>query len=148
MIQRIQSVWLLLAAVTGALIFFFPIAEITKNDAIYIFDFNDIATRAGKVYTTAYTYAGVLAVSILVSIVTIFLYKRRVLQMRLCVYNSLLVIALVALSAYFAYNTVPDSNVILGISAFIPFIMFILLMMARNGIKKDENLIKSVDRIR
>ncbi len=148
MIQRIQTVWLFMAAIAGLLILFFPIAELLSGGAKYLLDFNDIKADDGTVVKTAYAYTGVLGVSILINVITIFLYKNRTLQMRLCVYNSLLVIALVGLSGFFAYQAVPDSEVTLGISAFIPFIMFILNMMARNGIKKDEKLVRSVDRIR
>ncbi len=148
MIQRIQTLWLLLAAIAGGLIFMFPIAEITNADGSFVFDYNDITSESGKVLTTAYAYLGILIISISINIGTIFLFKNRVLQMRLCVYNSLLVMALVGLSGYFAYAAIPNASVALGISAFIPFIMFILNMMARNGIKKDEALIRSVDRIR
>ncbi len=148
MIQRIQTVWLILASIAGSLIFFFPIADILSQGEKYTLDFNDLTNVSGRVFTTAYAYTGVLGISIVLNILTIFLYKNRTLQMRLCVYNSLLVIALVGLSAYFAYSVLPLADVALGVSAFIPFIMFILNMMARNGIRRDDKLVRSVDRIR
>ena len=150
MIQRIQSLWLLLAFIISGAMFFLPLSELlTTESEQLILDFNSIDNAEnGKIIHTAYSLAGLLGIVTFLNFVGIFLFKKRNLQMRLCIFNSLLSIGTIALIAYFSYFTVKNTDVIPGIAAVLPFIVFIFLLMARRAIKKDEELVRSVDRIR
>ena len=150
MIQRIQSLWLLLAFLLSGAMFFFPLAELlTAESKELILDFNSIdSVGNGKIIHTAYSLAGLLGIVTFLSFINIFLFKKRNLQMRLCIFNSLLSIGIIALIAYFSYFTVKNTDVMPEIAAVFPFIVFIFLLMARRAIKKDEELVRSTDRIR
>ncbi len=150
MIQRIQSLWLLLALISTSVMFFLPLAEISTADAdVYSLNFENIKTTTdNSVVHTAYSLAGLIGIVTLLSFISLFLFKYRNLQMRICMFNSLLIIGIIALTAYFTYFVVKDSEAFPGIAAILPLIAFIFTLMARRAVKKDEELIKSVDRIR
>ena len=84
----------------------------------------------------------------MLSFINIFLFKNRKLQLRICVFNVLLIIALIALTAYFLFFVLKNPDVTFEIASIFPIIALILILMGRNGIKKDEKLIRSIDRIR
>ena len=131
MLQRIQSVWLLLAAAFDAITFRFPFysGDWIKDKFLYVIDLN--------AQTTVIT--GALA------FVTIFLYNNRKLQLRL-VYLGIFLTA-VLLTMYF----LEMKNFIGGnIAVWVVFYFGILIsyILAARGILKDEKLIKSLDRLR
>lgn len=150
MIQRIQSIWLLLAFILSGAMFFFPFADIlTIKSEHYILDFNSIdIAGTNKIIHTTYSLAGLLGVITFLNLFNIFLFNNRNLQMRLCIFNSLLLIALLGLASYFSFFVIENSDVTPGIAAIFPLLIFILVLMARRGIKKDEELVRSSDRIR
>ncbi len=149
MIQRIQSLFLLLAAIAGGTMGSFDLwkATITRGATTAVETFN--ATSSYLIFT-------VLLVSTILSLVTIFLYKKRKLQFRLTVLNILLAIGILAL-IYFKVqdtaNTLQSSGAIIVranylLPAFLPVVMIVCLFLAARGIYKDEKLIKSLDRLR
>ena len=150
MIQRIQSLWLLLATASTAIMFFLPLAEISTADAeVYSLNFFSIKTVTDStVVHTAYSLSGLVGIVTFLSFICVFLFKKRNLQMRICMFNSLLIIGIIALTAYFTYFVVKDSEALPGIAATFPLIAFIFTLMARRAVKKDEELVSSVDRIR
>ncbi|MET3730999.1 DUF4293 domain-containing protein [Moheibacter stercoris] len=88
-------------------------------------------------------------ISAVLSILTIFLFKNRKSQMRLTTVNIVLNILLIGYLAYSLTNLpggFSDSEK--GIGLFVPFISILLLVIANRFIKKDEELVKSVDRFR
>lgn len=152
MIQRIQSLWLFLAFVSITIIMFFPIFTIHStgaNSEIYSFYFTGFFNNVNhKLLHSTYAFASVLSITSLLSLVNIFLFKSRKIQMRLCIYNSILIIALVGLMVYFAYFSLDKAVWNFNFPMVLPIVALIFTIMARSGIKKDENLIRSVDRIR
>lgn len=149
MIQRIQSLFLLLAAIAGGVMGSFDLwkATFSKGPAPASETFNAMSS---------YLIFTVLMISIILSLVSIFLYKKRKLQFRLTVLNILLSIGILAL-IYLgvqkaANNLVAEGAVNLRASyqlpAFLPVIMIVCLFLAARGIYKDEKLIKSLDRLR
>lgn len=149
MIQRIQTIWLLLATILAVLIFFFPIAELSNENKLMIYSFESI-NLFGMVgfIKTAYIFAGLVALIAFFSFTAIFLYKRRDLQMRLCTIISLLDIFLVILIIVFSFNQAKNIGLTIGLSAIIPLIIFILVLMARRAVRRDDLLVKAADRIR
>lgn len=115
---------------------------------------------AFKIYTLSGTgadtisvwpFSFLLAIVMLIGIASIFLYKKRTLQMRLCMYNIFLMLGLVGLIWYYTKYTLNDLE---GIqTAFlwpvvIPFISSVFTYLALKYIKRDDALIKSYDRLR
>lgn len=136
MIQRIQSVYLLLAAgVSGGLSFILP----------YGFD----AQGVGLFANTDYLLLSLFVVSAILSLLTIFLFKNRQLQFVLGRINILLNFILLGVFVYWSPTISGETFVSeKGIGMMIPIISIVLLVMANRAIKKDENLVKSVDRLR
>lgn len=151
MIQRIQSVYLLLVAILMAAATFSPLLELTGEDkATYIFS----SLGIGQLFAIQYPTWGVVffaGLSALLALVNIFLYKKRKLQMRVGTLTSLLILFFyVTLYVYFSDYTTEYK---LEFSSFqfglvLPIVALILNVLAILRIKKDENLVKSLDRIR
>lgn len=136
MIQRIQTIYLALAfIVSGVLSLVFPLWK----------DANGIDFRVGQ--NTVYTLLFGLGAAL--SIISIFSYKKRQTQF---VYNRLNMILNFILLGLFVYQSLNLSGETLvsekGIGMFLPIVSIILLVLANKAIKKDEDLVKSADRIR
>jgi len=92
---------------------------------------------------------GLLAGTVLMSFISIFSYKNRKRQMNLNRFNILIHIILLGV---FVYQSLMLSGEITiskkGIGVFIPVVSIVFLVLANKAIKRDENLVKSVDRLR
>ncbi|MFZ9301115.1 MAG: DUF4293 domain-containing protein [Chitinophagaceae bacterium] len=141
MIQRIQSLWFLLASVAGFLTYQLPLWEgRLMENGIKKFNATD----------NLLFFALTMAISIL-ALSTIFLFKNRQLQKKLSVIGILVSLGLIALEFYF----VNDFKTTLNLSestwkpgALMPILIAIFFFLALQGIRKDEKLIKSLDRLR
>lgn len=157
MIQRIQSIWLLAAAVVLLGLFIFP----------YL-NFIDLVGLGKKVSVTG-VYSSVNNASVqesssllltifaafvaLFPLFIIFLFKNRKLQL-LCIYAEIALIAVLAIWMYSNANSVLSgisqglqaSNI--GVGFFLLPVAVILLSFAIRGIRHDSKLIKSADRLR
>lgn len=150
MIQRIQSIYLLLVAVLGTLLCFFaPVQFLTPTGTEYI-----LLTAFQK-----WPLAIISVVVPLLALVNIFLFKHRLVQARLNVVNVVLCLGYYALLAlYIAYivkgNEPINGTILEGaewyltIWASIPLINIVLSMMATRRILKDEALVRAADRLR
>ncbi|WP_413997819.1 DUF4293 domain-containing protein [Flavobacterium sp. W1B] len=137
MIQRIQTIYLLLAfVVTGILPFLFPLW--TMNNATdYFFVQNQI-------------YVVLLGLSTTLSIISIISFKKRQLQFVIGRLNIILNLILLGLFVYRSLNLSGETVLVSekGIGMFLPILAIVLLVLANKAIKKDEDLVKSVDRLR
>lgn len=143
MIQRVQSLYMLLAAlVTGVLSVVFP---------LYIYGDTMVTLKetfsSGNVYTII---AGVLFVlSTILSLMTIFLFKNRKLQINLNRINIVINFFLLGVIVYLLLTLSGETQVSeKGIGSFLPLVAVVLLSLANKAILKDERLVKSVDRLR
>ncbi len=91
----------------------------------------------------------VLLITIL-SVIAIFLYKNRKIQIRFALSTVFLSTALIALTAWYAYSAGEKYQADLspGIRTFLPLIILLFSILAYLGIRKDENLVRSYDRLR
>ena len=149
MIQRIQSVYLFIALVLNILIFTMPFAEVSvEGGAICKISHNGIYSLDDQ-STPSYVITAIVAVICLLTLMTIFQYKRRLLQMRLCTYNLILSLATLGLMAYSMWFTLANIEVVNPKAAAIfPLLSSILFVLAWRAVRNDDKLIKSVDRIR
>ena len=93
----------------------------------------------------------VLLLTCPIAVFAIFLYKKRMLQARLCVYNILLILVWMALCAYYVYTNqakAENCHFEMEFTAALPAVSLILYILARRGIIKDEKLVRAADRIR
>lgn len=155
MIQRVQTIYLLLAAVFSGLMFFFPFIEMVDSSQYLLqFNYNGIfrlEPNGNLLLQSALPVTIIISATLVLSLVTIFLYKKRILQMRLCIYNILLLLGTMGL-IYYYYSQIADKLAI-GEQAFRPAFIFplaaaILNFLAFRGIRRDEKLVRSYDRIR
>ena len=136
MIQRIQSLWFLLAAACAFAGFKLPYYSGNKlNDAAF-YELNATSTILLMGTTIA---VGILA------LINIFLYKKRTLQLRLCVLGILLEAVLIFLY-YREVTTFLQGTY--SLTAILHSIIVLAFVLAARGINKDEKLIKTSDRLR
>ena len=150
MIQRIQTLFLLIAAALIAAMFFMPLAEFIIDGQVYIFTYRAIHISGVEPLFKSYSLAFLLTIILVLLWITIFLYKNRRLQMRLCIYNMLLNLGFYGLF-YFYYHQVVSTNQLtysFAVASVFPLITIIFLWLAFRAIRKDDILVKSVDRIR
>lgn len=147
MIQRIQTLYL--AAVflmTGSLQFL----QFSNADSL-VFTAKSI-TFNDEIITTPVGVMILAGLGALLALVAIFKFKDRKQQMLLCKINMLVQALLIAaIFMYFdaAINEAGiESEANYGIGTFLPLISLILCFLADKAIKKDDDLVKSVDRIR
>ncbi len=151
MIQRIQTIYLLLATVILALILFLPIASMVDAQAnSFSYLFYGVVDSSNTLVIIDYPLAIILCLIPFLNLITIFLYKSRILQMRICIFNILLMFGSLALIWFYSYEA---ENVLFVDTYFsypvvFPLVAAILTFMAFRGIRKDEILVKSADRIR
>ena len=157
MIQRRQTVFLLLAALCGALTFLFPVATFTRGDRSWSFFTTGLFMADGTPVVDApmrvpfFIVIGFLAAAL---VVAVFLYKNRQRQVTVVRTVNLLLTA-VAVYLFITSNSVRaylDQGGLVeehfGISAVLPLAMVVLVFLAERGIRKDEALVKSMDRLR
>ena len=155
MIQRIQTVYLLLATIAMSLTLFLPLATIWQggNEIIIKAWFAD-GTVGFKAPLPLYLSI-ILSVATALPFVTIFLYKKRMAQIRICVSEIVLLLGSVAFIALYCYRLcevlaemMTDLNFTLGFASLMPFVAIIFVVLAIRGIARDEALVRSLDRIR
>ena len=126
MIQRIQTVYLFFAFCLIVTLVFIPF----YSSSSFMMGFN----------------AGWFAVVALSTIVAIFLFKKRKIQIRIC-YAMILSLILTYI-IYLLVNFESLSLTGMNYTFVFPFIAIIFIYLALRGIKKDEKLIRSLDRLR
>ena len=145
MIQRIQTIFLFLAAVCFAILFKTPMATSDKPTAQFLSD---------QVYTIQDHLAllGLTILGITIALVTIFLYHNRKLQIKLG-YGVMLMAILLPLASFLFlnYDTVNQdatAHIKDQWGMFIPLVSVLLAVIANHYIRKDDQLVKSMDRLR
>ncbi|RXG12544.1 putative protein DUF4293 [Leeuwenhoekiella aestuarii] len=136
MIQRIQSVYLILAVIVSAgLHFAIPVYSTSSGEPVYAVAHLELVAL----------FFG----SALLSLITIFLFKNRKLQFVLGRLNIILNFILLGVLVYQSQilsggAAAPEK----GIGMLIPIISIVFIALANKAIKRDEDLVKSVDRLR
>lgn len=140
MIQRQQTLWLLLvtAASIGSFMFPFVIGDEIRTDS-------PLPVRATIDAGSNFLLLIATGASLVISAVTIFLYKNRNQQIWLSV-SGLLVTVLLLFLYIKEMNKLREP--VLALSAVLPVIMLLGYFMAIRGIRKDEKLVKSLDKLR
>lgn len=138
MIQRIQSVWLLLASIFDAVTFRFPFyVGDWKKDTVP--DLVDLNAERTPLLTVVSVLIGVLA------FVTIFLFNNRKLQLRLTYLGILFSVVLLLLYFLEIGNFNRGEMALWCLFAFAVLLFYLL---AARGIRNDQKLIRSLDRLR
>lgn len=158
--QRLQTVFLILVALSMLMMFLFPLWEKLPPDEIVlhrvtafyyetISEQQNIATRQFFPYVLIGVLAGI-AVGIAIFEITAF--KNRLTQMKLGAFNSLIMAGSLGLTVYLTIQLdqqiYPTFEPTYGIGFYMPAAAMIFNILANRFIRKDEKLVRSTDRIR
>jgi drug/metabolite transporter (DMT)-like permease len=136
MIQRQQTLWLLLATIGAILSFRFPFYTGSPVDNPNATEIIDAAQNFFLIVTTGS--------SAILSLVTIFLFKDRKLQIRLC----LIGLAISILILVFYFLEIKKLNGTPSLYALLVLVIPISYFMAFRGIRADQKLVRSLDKLR
>ena len=152
MIQRIQSIFLFASLCFLVPLFFAPIAELFyESGEILSFNLTGFyVTEAGVISYISKQYSIMLfgIVICALNLMIIFLYKHRVLQLRLCIYNILFLMGLTGVGLFVLFSVQNVQSVVFSLSAVFPVISIILHYLAFRGIRKDELMVLALSRLR
>lgn len=151
MIQRIQTIYLLAVTVLTALMFYFPFVLALEEDVLCEFSFSGLKVVNGEFISPVYPLFGIILTALLVAFVSIFFYKKRMLQIRMNIFNLILFffVYLVGGVYFFIFkNEFMLSEISVEFAAILPAINIILTYLAIRSIGADEALVKSLDRLR
>ncbi len=145
MIQRIQSIFYLLAALCSGGLFYFPFATSNKSASPFmedqIFNVHD--------HIAILIIAGL---AILLPLVAIFLFKKRPVQIRMGIFTIIMAVLTVAIAALLFMNAgqemLDSVQVDDGIGLYLPLGTIIFAALANRFVKKDETVVQSMDRLR
>ncbi|MDR1756208.1 MAG: DUF4293 domain-containing protein [Culturomica sp.] len=157
MIQRIQTLYLLLTGICTGLLFFFPVTliglpvgDLGKTIWSHLYTYKYIMLESPSIPIDHNWYALSLNIATTaLAFLTILCYKKRLLQLRLCIVNIILMIGLLVLIIIQSRQiSLPAGEWHLMPVYCAPVIGIILTWLAAHGILKDITLLKSYDRIR
>ena len=152
MIQRIQTLYLFVVALLMSLTLFMPIASFTVAGQTY--ELTAFTLRCGDASETTVWMGIMLSLAAALPLVNIFLFKRRVLQIRLCAVEIILLLgSLVMIGLYYwltsrIFEGVAIDHRQFGWAAPMPILAIVVTYLASRAIFKDEVLVRSLDRIR
>ena len=160
MIQRIQTLYLLLVVALGITLCFVPVVQfVTPEDAEVVRAWE--LTALGMTETTVTELPaielnglwGLLLASVLIpvlALVDIFLYNKRLLQARLNIFTIMLCLGYYGVLAIYIYlaKLVIDVDVYVMGWACLPLVCLVLTSMATRRILKDEAMVRAADRLR
>jgi hypothetical protein len=153
MLQRIQTVYLLVVVALTVTMLFLPLAVLQLGDQLFTFDATGVTTMAEQpelIYPTWGLFALGVIISLLAFLI-IFLFKNRILQIRLCVFNSILMLGFYGLFAFFYWSVkgqMESVSMSFKFALSFPLISLILNYLAIRNIGADEALVRSLDRLR
>lgn len=164
MIQRIQTVLLLVIAIAMAMMPFTNIwGELDQqNDQLTLLSgfklevidtngtLNDTADDTVISSQSTWYIGGLAFLASIVAFISIFSFKNRLTQMKLGALNALIMAATLGISFYTIYQNEPliDGQGSITTGFYLPAAAMMLNILANRFIRKDEKLVKSVDRLR
>lgn len=147
MIQRIQTVFIFISALLIASLMKLTFAELSVNNELYTFVAKGIFNGEELIFNGMAIFVFIPVIALL-HFITIFLYKKRILQIRIMVFSIVLLLGLFGLFFYFSYAGFDGAKIAFKIPVAFPLVAVILDYLAIRAIGKDEALIRSLNRIR
>jgi Domain of unknown function (DUF4293) len=137
MIQRQQSLWLLLSTISAFLSYKLPFFSGTKQ-------VKDLTEKAILDGGSTFFLLVLTGASILLSLIALFMFKDRKLQLKLCLGG--IVLSILILVLYFIEMKKLSGSI--SLSAIFVFAIVAGYIMAARGIMHDEKLVKTLDKLR
>lgn len=152
MIQRIQSIYLLLIGILCIACAATSVGVFTQ-DGVTVAEMNNLwltDVEGGQRSYLPWAMFTLLALAATLSLVAIFLFRRRMLQVRLCIFTGLLLIGYYIAYGVFVYLIGQELSAEFNLSwtTSFPAISLILTYLAFRGIMRDELIVRSLDRLR
>lgn len=150
MLQRIQSVYLILVAAAMLISVVLPLATFFFNSEIVVFEAMGIYFN-GELTDSTWGLFVIGLLSSIVALITIFLYKNRLLQIRLSIFNIVLMVGFYLYFGFIIYKVYPVESLEfskVGFGIIMPIISIILTILAIRKIGADEALVQSLNRLR
>lgn len=150
MLQRIQTLFLLLASVCMLVATVTPLASFFYNGNPVVFEAMGLF-REGNLESSTWALFVIGAISSLLSVITVFLYKTRIVQIRISIFNIFLMIGFYLYFGFLIFGINPEAGLQfqkIGIGVIMPVIAIILTYLAIRRIGADEVLVRSFNRLR
>ena len=133
MLQRFQTLLLLIVLILLALLLFLPLMYLPQNVKIFCY-------QTGSIFA-------IDIVSIVAVVVTIFLYKARMVQIRISIFNTIVLLGQQGLITYYLFFK-PVLGATFSFTAIFPLCAAILTILAIRYIGRDEATVRSLKRLR
>lgn len=153
-IQRWQSLLLLIAVVLMACFSFVSLGQIQTTDLSFNFTALGLCTEGqptngavAECISTWYLFA-VSILSAILPLVAIFTFRNLKLQKSLCIISVLMIACVIAVAALIGYQTIDGGSVSWSSWVCAPFISLIAVLMAYNRISNDQRIIRESERLR
>jgi hypothetical protein len=155
MLQRIQSVYLLLASLVLFGLFVFPLVHdvYVNSTPITVMVTGIFQNVNGQQAHTDFFIAltGATAVVALLPLAIVLFYKNRKQQIALCYVTMLVIIAFSYWASQMVKNAIGNANLTLsnyGIGIILLSVSILFIVLAQKAIQRDDKLVKSADRLR
>jgi len=138
LIFRKQSLWLLLASLLSAGVFFFDLYRIP------------VGTEAAKELKVANHFPSLLIALVMVALplITVFMYRDRKRQIRFCAVSMLSCASFVSLTLFRVSNDDAAGSGSYWIGGILPVVAMVFVVLALMAIRRDDKLVRSTDRLR
>ncbi len=150
MLQRIQTVFLILASVCMLVASVTPLAYFFYNGNPVVFEAMGMYQN-GNIESSTWALFAIGAISSLLALATVFLYKTRMLQIRISVFNIFLMVGFYLYFGFLVFRINPEAGLQfqkIGVGIIMPVIAIILTYLAIRRIGADEILVRSLNRLR
>jgi len=150
MLQRIQSLFLLLAAAAMLVATVTPLAYFMYDGNKVVFEAMGIYLN-GNINDSTWGLFVIGLISTVLALITVFLYKKRMVQIRLSIFNIIMMIGFYLYVGFLIYTIYPVESLAfqkVGVGIIMPVIAIILTILAIRNIGADEALVRSLQRLR
>ena len=150
MIQRIQTIYLLLVVALGVTLCFVPVVQLVTPEEAAELQIWELTAFGGAPLQGLWGLALATVLIPVLAFVDIFLFKKRLVQARLNIFTVMLCLGWYGVLALYIWLAKMSMGVDWHILpwASIPLVCMVLTLMATRGILKDEALVRAADRIR
>ena len=155
MIQRIQSLFLLFAVILIVILMSNPFATFIVEPqlakyTLSVFGLSKVDGSSIEKVQNLWFLLGFMVIVLLINFVTVFLYQKRILQIRLCIISIIMLLGVQGVMYYivFAFGKNLNSSPHYNLVFIFPLVAAILNFLALRAIARDEALIRSLDRLR
>lgn len=150
MLQRIQTVFLLLASACMLVATVAPLASFYYNGNPVVFEALGMYQN-GNLESSTWGLFAIGALSSVLALITVFLYKTRMLQIRISIFNIVIMVGFYLYFGFLIYRINPEAGLQfqkIGVGIIMPIIAIILTYLAIRRIGADEILVRSLNRLR